>query len=517
MSDEAKGRAGFNARHLRHGATGTESDRRSILKEAMRDLNDWDADFYANKNPNIVREETHLNKSLVNDGQGGFRHAKDVDEVVEYGNARIGTCDNDKGEDRVTDTGRKWRSDSFETSLFVVSLPRTLCTEIKDFYPVIDERGEPVVADGEPVMRSRWVARDIDEAREYFMRAAGFLGSNVLTGGTDAIHGIAPNFDEAYPHVQIMADTLGPGDDGALRCDASRMWGSHRDVRDASGRQESGKAKLSRYQRELREHMAQWYDVELETAHRSKSSHSREEWARIKDREQIAKALRQSATRKRELIDAEGKRVQDREEEIDERAGKVRVRQAKLAKREAEVTARERAATLEAQRVAEERARVAEREADVEARIKAYRREIAVQDRHIREIAADVRLPTAANPEVGLATQAVLVVREIARRADQARKVERRAKRHEEEARQSAESAKQLENDAQVRVNELAETPPFWQQFADNHQSNGVTMTEKFHKFVEHEKKKREPLKSVSSLKSPSARQKSLQWPKPPQ
>ena len=343
MSDgEAKGRAGFNARHLRHGATGTESDRRSILKEAMRDLNDWDADFYANKNPNIVREETHLNKSLVNDGQGGFRHAKDVDEVVEYGNARIGTCDNDKGEDRVTDTGRKWRSDSFETSLFVVSLPRTLCTEIKDFYPVIDERGEPVVADGEPVMRSRWVARDIDEAREYFMRAAGFLGSNVLTGGTDAIHGIAPNFDEAYPHVQIMADTLGPGDDGALRCDASRMWGSHRDVRDASGRQESGKAKLSRYQRELREHMAQWYDVEQETAHRSKSSHSREEWARIKDREQIAKALRQSATRKRELIDAEGKRVQDREEEIDERAGKVRVRQAKLAKREAEVTARER-------------------------------------------------------------------------------------------------------------------------------------------------------------------------------
>src|SRR5699024_11411775 len=111
-----------------------------------------------------------LSQSLVSGGQGGFSRAKDVDEVVEYGIARIGTCDNDEGEDRVTDTGRKWRSDSFETSLFVVSLPRTLCTEIKDFYPVLDERGELVVADAEPVFRSRFVARAIDAAREYFQR-----------------------------------------------------------------------------------------------------------------------------------------------------------------------------------------------------------------------------------------------------------------------------------------------------------------------------------------------------------
>ncbi|MBK7822140.1 MAG: hypothetical protein IPJ61_14045, partial [Tessaracoccus sp.] len=44
--------------------------------------------------------------TMVNDGQGGFRRAKSTKEVLDYGDARIGTQQNPKDEDRVGNTGR---------------------------------------------------------------------------------------------------------------------------------------------------------------------------------------------------------------------------------------------------------------------------------------------------------------------------------------------------------------------------------------------------------------------------
>lgn len=395
--NEAVGRAGWNVRHLRHGDSGTHSERVPILKESMRDLDERDADYWARRNPNVVREDTHLNRSMVNDGAGGFRLADNVGEVLDYGDARIGTRDNAEEEDRIANTGRKWNPKSFETSLFVISLPRTLCEEIEDYYPVIDEKsGEPVTVDGEPVMRSRFVARDVEEAREYFMRSAEFLGSNVLTGGTDAIHGIAPNFDEAYPHAQIMADTLGPAErTGELRCDASRMWGSHRDVRDTDDKQEGRHSKMERYQREFREHMAQWYDVELEVAPRSKSSQSREEWAELKDRERIAEAEAEAA--EYQSMQNEGTRKRNAHDRA-----KLDEREAQLQSRESEV-------------------------ADLEASVEASRREVAQMDAHIAEIAADMGLDPKEQERLDRAERARRVIREMRRRIDSTKQVEAEA------------------------------------------------------------------------------------------
>lgn len=42
---EAVSRAGFNVRHLRHGQSGTSTDRASLLHESMRELDSRAAKF----------------------------------------------------------------------------------------------------------------------------------------------------------------------------------------------------------------------------------------------------------------------------------------------------------------------------------------------------------------------------------------------------------------------------------------------------------------------------------------
>ena len=44
---------------------------------------------------------------------------------------------------------------------------------------------------GEPVSRSRWVARDKDEAEEYFSAVLEYLGENVVPGGMNGIPGVS--------------------------------------------------------------------------------------------------------------------------------------------------------------------------------------------------------------------------------------------------------------------------------------------------------------------------------------
>ena len=230
---------------------GTKSQRRALLKESMRHLDPKDVARHAKKNASIVATDAHLNSAFVNDGSGGFRIARSVTDVLAYGDAR---------EARVR---RKIAEGQTTVNLFVVHLPKTLCVEIEDFYPRVNPDGtqplDPIT--GEPMSRSRWVARDHDEAMRYFSDAVAFLGESVIPGKQDAIHGWATNFDETTPHIQLMADpfardTKAPADKpDALRTEQNQAYGSHREIHDDNGNQIGGKAKLRAYQAAMRAHM----------------------------------------------------------------------------------------------------------------------------------------------------------------------------------------------------------------------------------------------------------------------
>lgn len=276
MSDNI-GRVGADVRHLRHGAVGTRSDRASLLHESMRELDPKAAAYFAAANPNIVAADTHLNVAMVNDGAGGFRQTKSKDEVLDYGDGRINAVH------------RKISARSFETTLIVIHLPKSMCEELPNFYPVIDKNGiHQMDKDGSPRMKSRWVARDRDEAIRFFNEALTYYSSEALTGGIDAIHGFDINFDEATPHVQAMADTFAPDPkhDGSLRVDASRVWGSHPEVRDVKGKQISGHRKMRQYHAGLRQRMYQLgYPVELNVdPTRSMSRQGKDEYIETQDR-----------------------------------------------------------------------------------------------------------------------------------------------------------------------------------------------------------------------------------------
>lgn len=200
-------RAGWHAKHLRHGApqTGksasanTRGDRTRLLKEAMRALDESDAARQAARNPSIVAADTHLNTAYVNDGQGGLRKltkADGVEPVVAYGDQRI---------DAVK---RKWHEAAFETTTIVSWVPKSLLDEVPDYYPVYDEEGVEIGR------RSRWVMPQ-DPARRaevnrWFRETHKHLIGDVLRGGHDAVHGVVWNFDESAVHVHWMCDTMAP-------------------------------------------------------------------------------------------------------------------------------------------------------------------------------------------------------------------------------------------------------------------------------------------------------------------
>lgn len=365
------GRTGANVRHLRHvgskdkGTPGnTRADRRDLLRESMRDLDAKEADFFAGKPfSSIVRADTHLNVAMVNNGDGTFRRPKSIDEVLAYGDARI---------DNVF---RKWNPNSFETTLIVVHLPKSMCIEIPNYYPILDkESGDPVLdANGEPMMRSRWVARDRAEALEYFNEALGYYSTDVLTGGVDAIHGYDINFDESTPHIQIMADTLAPDPkhDGKLRVEASQMWGSHRDVtevrRDKDGVEremiELPKRKMSRYQAGLRDRMvALEYPVEAEyDPERHLSGSGNDEYGEVMDAKRIAEDRRAAADTievqnmdDMELIATAKKRNDDRAAKLDQREASLAQERASFVSEKADAADAINGAQAVAQRLRED-------------------------------------------------------------------------------------------------------------------------------------------------------------------
>lgn len=283
MMSSQVGRTGFHVTH-----TKAVGERGAILDEMMRELSEESIARWAARNPNIVVEDERLNIALVNDGDGDLVPCEDPKEVLAYGQerlAKLSTPVKEPRRDPVTgkETGGTWTS-----SMFALHLPKNLCREVKDFYPVLDDDGKEVGR------RSRWVARDRDEAMRYFEDAVEYLAKEVIPGGWDAILGADVQFSESTPHIQLLADPFAPDPEhpGQLRTEFSRAYGSHRDVRDDKGRQMSGQAKFRRYHDGLKEWMIErGWEIEREVDPlRRETGHSKAADAEMQDTE---RALRQ--------------------------------------------------------------------------------------------------------------------------------------------------------------------------------------------------------------------------------
>lgn len=264
--------AGRASCHISH--TKSIAGRRGTLDEMMREIVPGAVERYAKKNPNIVVAEEANNASYVNDGEGGFRPCEDIREVMEYGDSRAARLSRKITKDKKNKRG-EMKGGTVTTTTFLVHLPRTMCVEQPDFYPAINPRTGKRRIDpetGEPASRSRWVARDRDEADEYFSAVLEYLGANVVPGGMNGILGVSVQHSENTPHMHVLADTFGddPKRPGMLRQDWSRAYSLHRDVCNDEGKAVQGWEKIRDLHKGLREHLiAHGFEVERESSERS--------------------------------------------------------------------------------------------------------------------------------------------------------------------------------------------------------------------------------------------------------
>lgn len=245
MSDTT-GRTGFRVTH-----TKAVGERRAIVHEMMRELDPKAVEYWARENTNIVVEDEVFDRGFVNDGTGRFVRATSMQEVIDYGQSRVDRLSSPLREDKPDKKG-KMRGGTVTTSMFAAHLPKSLCKEVPDFYG----KG-----------RSRWIARDRDEAMKYFTDVLRFLGKNVIPGGFEAILGFDIQHSETTPHVQVLADTFAddPKHEGQLRPEWSRAYAAHRDVKGEDGKMLTGRKKLERYQDDLKAYMvARGWPVERE-------------------------------------------------------------------------------------------------------------------------------------------------------------------------------------------------------------------------------------------------------------
>ena len=276
MATDTAGRAAMHLHSMSHGEASSGDARKNVAREGMRDLDEKDTQHFAVQNRNIVAADTHKNVSFVNDGKGGFRPATHVSEAVAY------------QEQRLSKVNRKVADGSMESMDFVVHLPKSMCVEVPDFYPGV--RNEKTGKVGK--RRSRWVARDEEEAKQYFRDALEYLQQHVFPGGQASVAWYSMQFDESTPHIQGVSDVFDedPKKPGTLRISGSRAYMSHRDVvyedGPKKGKQISGREKLRRYQTGLREHMISLgYPVEAEVSDRAHESFTKERYGQIMDRE----------------------------------------------------------------------------------------------------------------------------------------------------------------------------------------------------------------------------------------
>lgn len=318
------GRTGFHVTH-----TKAVSERGAILDEMMRELKDESIERWAQRNPSIVVEDEHLNVALVNDGEGGFDPCSDPKQVIAYGNARLAKLSSPIRDPKLDPVTGKLKGGTTTTSMFVLHLPKNLCEEVPDFYPVYDH-GKEVGR------RSRWVARDRDEAMRYFSDAVEYLAADVIPGGIDAVLGVDIQFSESTPHIQVLADTFAPDPkhEGSLRCDFSRAYGSHRDVRDDKGRQISGQAKFRRYHAGLKEWMLDkgWeIEADVDPLRHDKTA-TKEMYGAMMDKERALDEHEQNLAVERSEIEQSNNSLDDQWERLEMTRNELKLEREQLQK-----------------------------------------------------------------------------------------------------------------------------------------------------------------------------------------
>ena len=307
--DNVVGRTGFHVKH-----TKAVSERGAILDEMMRELKDESVERWAQRNPSIVVEDEDSNIALVNDGEGGFDICTNPKQVLAYGNARLAKLSSPIRDPKLDPVTGKLKGGTTTTSMFVMHLPKSLCKEVPDFYPVYDH-GEEVGR------RSRWVARDREEAKQYFDDIVEYLATHVIPGGADAVLGVDIQFSESTPHIHVLADTFAPDPKhpGQLRSEFSRAYGQHRDVRDDKGRQIGRKAKFRRYHADLKKFMLErgWeIEADVDPLRHDKTA-TKEMYGAMMDKQRALAEQEQNLAVERRDIDESDKRLDDQWENLD--------------------------------------------------------------------------------------------------------------------------------------------------------------------------------------------------------
>lgn len=319
------GRTGFHVTH-----TKAVSERGAILDEMMRERIPGASKRWAQRNPSIVVEDEDSNIALVNGGEGDLVPCNDPKEVIAYGQQRLAKLSTPVKEPKRNPTTGKETGGTWTSSMFVLHLPKSLCREVKDFYPVFDEDGHEVGR------RSRWVARDRDEALQYFEDAMGYMAQEVIPGGWDAILGADIQFSESTPHIQVLADTFAPDPKhpGQLRTEFSRAYGSHRDVRDDKGRQISGQAKFRRYHDGLKQHMIErGWDIERDVdSLRHDKTATKEMYGAMMDKQRALDEHEQNLAVERREIDESDKRLDDQWERLELTRNELKLEREQLQK-----------------------------------------------------------------------------------------------------------------------------------------------------------------------------------------
>lgn len=348
----------------------TRSNRRRVLEESARHLDaQWTA-RQAAANVNVDPARTKHNRLIVNDGSGGFVEAASVDEVLDYGDARLARL------------RRKTPDDAKLLTRTVLHLPKSMCHPEQWTTPT----GQT---------RTRYVVDDPVEAARFFLKGVGHLADH-LEGGVDGIHGFALNLDEMTPHIQILSDNLAPlpesrlqDDPQGLRLTYSQNWGQHRDVKDEQGRVIAGRRKLRQFQADLRATMvAAGFPVELDAdPERSRRKLAKQDFVELAEQQEevaddvrFALAARTGARRRFDKAVERERLADQREAQAAEEAARLETRHAALDEAFEAAEAARRAAVFQqgALEIAERRSRAAQRRdldrvrqllADVEAQV----------------------------------------------------------------------------------------------------------------------------------------------------
>lgn len=318
------GRTGFHVTHEK-----SVKKRGAILDEMMRELKDESVERWAQRNPSIVVEDEDSNIALVNDGEGGFDPCSDPKQVLAYGNARLAKLSSPIRDPKLDPATGKLKGGTTTTSMFVMHLPKSLCKEVPDFYPVYDH-GEEVGR------RSRWVARDREEAKRYFDDIVEYLATHVIPGGADAVLGVDIQFSESTPHIHVLADTFAPDPKhpGQLRSEFSRAYGQHRDVRDDKGRQIGRKAKFRQYHADLKKFMLErGWDIEPDVDPlRHDKTATKEMYGAMMDKQRALDEHKQYLAVERNEIEQSNNRLDDEWERLDMTRNEVRQEREQLQK-----------------------------------------------------------------------------------------------------------------------------------------------------------------------------------------